>query len=127
MSNHDEGRVWKRRREDAGFEQDEVADLLGIHRVTLSRYESGARALPPLVKEALGALYSIREHAKSPAPPPLSDYWRGVLYAAEAMAETTHRLLKEARQAAPPLDNRAEVEAGAVSRSKTPGTKRAAQ
>ena len=77
----------------------DLAEAVGVSGATLSRWLSAknapqgstvaklvawAEALPPLV-----------------IPPPIqapSDYWRGVLYAAEAMAETTARLLREARE-----------------------------
>jgi transcriptional regulator with XRE-family HTH domain len=59
MSNIQTGREWQRRREDAGLEQDQAAESLGIHRVTLSRYESGQRAIPPRVVREMGRLYGI--------------------------------------------------------------------
>ena len=87
------------RYEDTRQSRKELAKHIRVSEATLSRWlneetapqgstvdklVAWAEALPPLV-----------------IPPPIqapSDYWRGVLYAAEAMAETTARLLREARE-----------------------------
>ncbi len=58
MDNKAVGLQWQRRREDAGLGQDEAATDLDISRVTLSRYETGARPIPAKVAERMASLYS---------------------------------------------------------------------
>jgi transcriptional regulator with XRE-family HTH domain len=71
--------------------QSEFASDAGVDRVTVSRWETGAVPVSELNAARLSALLAGPRDTSQ-------DYWRGVLYAAEAMAETTHRLLREARQ-----------------------------
>jgi transcriptional regulator with XRE-family HTH domain len=80
--------------------QDEAAESLGVSRVTLSRYETGVREIPGVVREQMTQLYGTAPVTREPEPSGLrADDVRGVRYAAEAMAETIHRLLREARLA----------------------------
>lgn len=74
-------RGWRRFGEDVGIDGETLRQF--------AKAQPGRKVHP----ETLDA---IRRHYAPPAVP--SDYWRGVLYAAEAMAETTARLLREARQ-----------------------------
>lgn len=73
-----------------------MADDMEVAESTLSRWLSGDREP---TGEKRGRLLSWYER-ESPLPVSAdAQYWRGVLYACEAMAETTHRLLREAREA----------------------------
>ena len=40
-------------REDLGFTQQELADRLRVDRVTIARWETGARSIPPYLDLAL--------------------------------------------------------------------------
>jgi transcriptional regulator with XRE-family HTH domain len=51
------GKALQREREDAGLEQSEAAEKVGISRVTLSRYENGRQRAPHDVVVRLRALY----------------------------------------------------------------------
>jgi transcriptional regulator with XRE-family HTH domain len=63
-----------------GVSQEELAERLGIERVTLSRYESGARTLPlatlvrvaELLRRPITAFLPNSAEASAPASPPLS-------------------------------------------------------
>lgn len=61
------GRELKRAREDAGIEQEEAARRLGVHPMTLSRYERGVRPVPAGLLAAADTLYGSRL-AAHPAP-----------------------------------------------------------
>lgn len=68
--------------------------IVGVDGETLRQFatsKAGRKAHPD-------TLTALRRHYAPPLAVP-NDYWRGVLYAAEAMAETTARLLREARHA----------------------------
>lgn len=54
-----DGKYWKRRREDAGLEQADAAERVGLHRVTLSRYERNIATIPGEVREKLERLYRV--------------------------------------------------------------------
>jgi len=43
----------KRRRERAGMTQGELAKRLGVHRVTMTRYETGAKKIPKAIALAV--------------------------------------------------------------------------
>jgi transcriptional regulator with XRE-family HTH domain len=82
-----------RAREDAGLEQEDVAQRIGVHAVTLSRYENDKRPVPPDVLAKLAAIYGLPGNAfdqPTVVPPPESGevpmvalplhvltYWRG--------------------------------------------------
>ena len=55
----------KEEREARGT-QAEVADALGVHRVTVAKWESGALAMPRMAQLALLALPKKRKRAKRP-------------------------------------------------------------
>lgn len=77
----------QRAREDAGYEQEEAAERLGVHAVTLSRYENGKRPIPDEVRAKMRSLYRVSakpRSAKQPAEAPtvaiplhVLTYWRG--------------------------------------------------
>lgn len=71
--------------------QTDFASALGVDRVTVSRWEGGIAPVSDLNAQRLDALASGPRDTSQ-------DYWRGVLYAAEAMSETVTRLLREARR-----------------------------
>lgn len=48
-------------RREAGFNQTEFADKLGIHRISLSRYENGLLAIPLLVESAARWVAHVKE------------------------------------------------------------------
>ena len=48
-------------RKKLGFTQEEIAEFLGITRVELSYYETGARTLPTTVMTPLANLYGVDE------------------------------------------------------------------
>lgn len=60
------GRELQRAREDAGLEQLEAAQSVGISRVTLSRYENGRQRPPHDVIVRLTALYQRRSASDTP-------------------------------------------------------------
>jgi transcriptional regulator with XRE-family HTH domain len=82
---------WKRAREDAGLEQAEAALTLGIHRVTLGRYENGHAQPPAELIERMRALYGL--HATTPAADAgsieatIRDGQREAMYWVKAFAE----------------------------------------
>ena len=85
-----------RARQSQGVVLRVTADDMGVAESTVSRWLSGERSPTGDGRVRLLAWYERQSRA------PLSadhQYWRGVLYACEAMAETTARLLREAREA----------------------------
>jgi transcriptional regulator with XRE-family HTH domain len=71
--------------------QTEFAADAGVDRVTVSRWETGVVPVSELNAARLSSLAAGPRDVSG-------DYWRGVLYAAEAMSDTVTRLLREARQ-----------------------------
>ena len=79
----------------AGHTTRHLADAIGTDSSTVSRWM--ARSRQP-TGETLRLLLAWAQREGTPRDAG-RDYWRGVLYACEAMTETTHRLLREAREA----------------------------
>ena len=78
----------------------DLADAVGVSAATLSRWLSAKNAPQGTTVAKLVAWAESRPPLAEPPPVAVpADYWRGVLYAAEAMVEVTHRLLREAREA----------------------------
>ena len=48
-------------RQDAGLSQQALANLLGVHVVTVSRWERGVRAIPPYLQPACATLIARKE------------------------------------------------------------------
>ena len=46
----------KERRAQIGYSQEELAKALGVHAVTVARWETNARAIPPFLTLALKTL-----------------------------------------------------------------------
>ena len=46
-------KVWRERRE---LQQSELAELLGVHAMTVSKWERGVQAIPPFMELALETL-----------------------------------------------------------------------
>lgn len=107
MSSHPSlGKRLARAREDAGLDQDMAAQAVGMHPVTLSRYENDKRPAPAEVRQKLAVLYGLPDDTFDDAPAmqqpaatgpagqiatreiPLHvlTYWRGII-------ETEHRHL----------------------------------
>lgn len=63
------GKELQRAREDAGLEQEEAAGLVGVSRVSLSRYENGKQRIPHDIAVKLTELYSKRLYADSASVP----------------------------------------------------------
>lgn len=68
---------------------------IGVDHTTVGRWIAGTRE-PEGERLRLLLDWAATHGAPRDAG---ADYWLGVLYACEAMAETTHRLLREAREA----------------------------
>lgn len=62
------GRRLARAREDAKLEQEDAASAVGIHAVTLSRYENGKRPVPAAVRRKLAVLYGLSPNTFEDAP-----------------------------------------------------------
>jgi transcriptional regulator with XRE-family HTH domain len=66
------GRALQRQRQDAGLEQEEAARLVGISRVTLSRYENGKQRGPHDVIHRLQVAYAERSVPRGTSDTPIS-------------------------------------------------------
>lgn len=78
-------------RQRRGESQTAFAQALGVSRPTVSEWENGKGNISVIGAAALDRLAAGPRDTSQ-------DYWRGVLYAAEAMSDTVTRLLREARQ-----------------------------
>ena len=104
-----------RARQGQGVVLRATADDMGVAESTVSRWLAGERS--PTGDGRVRLLAWADRQGRAPLSAD-QQYWRGVLYACEAMAETTARLLREAREADErPRDHSHHPEAKAVSRS----------
>mgnify|MGYP001581276830 FL=1 len=112
-----EGERLRRARETAGFKAGEFADRLHTSRQSYGSYENGRKRTPNLkraaIAEALGTTVAdiwggnvaggnnvprgTLEHVGAPGFPQQGDASDGVFWAAEEMAGTLRRLLRDAR------------------------------
>lgn len=81
-----------------------IREVQGVAVNTVRNFVRGDRQTRRETLDAVRQWYAdhhpegMETHSREREATP-SDYWRGVLYAAEAMAEVTHRLLREEREA----------------------------
>lgn len=91
--------------------QNELARKLRVSPSTLSKWKNGE--VPQGKNRAAVIDFAERLARERPTLPPVQapgDYWRGVLYACEAMSGTVATLLREAREA----DDRGRMRAEAL-------------
>lgn len=95
-----DGRRWARAREDADLEQATAAEKLGIHPVTLSRYERGERPIPDAVRAEMTTLYRV-DAGEVPDLARVSDhpllYWSGRV---DQMVDHLRQVLDEQQRVA---------------------------
>lgn len=98
MDNKAVGLEWQRRREDASIGQDDAAKSLGVSRVTLSRYETGARPIPGAILAKMGLLYDVAEPDTREADPITEIVERGQAEQAAWVLEFAAKLLEAGAQ-----------------------------
>jgi transcriptional regulator with XRE-family HTH domain len=88
--------------EAARSSQSQVAKRIGVPRDAVTRWKSGGTPTGKSREKLLAWAQTVADRPEPPPVPPVvvpSDYWRGVLFAAEVMAQTVADLLKQAREA----------------------------